>query len=403
MKGVQWQLPIAQASERQVSTPAATRAPGTSVQTEELDELRAQRDTKLQQLREAEKAYHAIEQQLSDRLEQERRFEYGFISASAGTYMERDSSTSPTPPSIFRLAVSNFRREFAALVRFLKGEPSSVAQIDDASHEETEHLRKQLNKLTLSNEKVWERERARPQVSAPMVTRVPYYILCWALDLMFYNRPIQRFWFLETVARMPYFSYLSMLHLYESLGWWRIGAKMRMVHAFEEWNEFHHLLMVEELGGDRQWSDRFFAFHAAIVYYWVLIALWMLSPAWAYNFSELIESHAVDTYSEFCDENESLLKELPAPRAAQVYYAPSNMYFDEFQSESPKGTRRPSSNTLYDVFCNIRDDEREHVKTMHACQKGIKPLFGPQARLFSYAAAFGSAIATAYVLWQTPN
>ena len=26
------------------------------------------------------------------------------------------------------------------------------------------------------------------------------------LDVIFENRPIQRFWFLETVARMPYFS-----------------------------------------------------------------------------------------------------------------------------------------------------------------------------------------------------
>lgn len=29
------------------------------------------------------------------------------------------------------------------------------------------------------------------------------------------HRPIARFWFLETVARMPYFSYISMLHFYE--------------------------------------------------------------------------------------------------------------------------------------------------------------------------------------------
>jgi ubiquinol oxidase len=41
---------------------------------------------------------------------------------------------------------------------------------------------------------------------------------------MYEGRPIQRFWLLETVARMPYFSYLSMLHLYETLGFWNIGA-----------------------------------------------------------------------------------------------------------------------------------------------------------------------------------
>ena len=35
----------------------------------------------------------------------------------------------------------------------------------------------------------------------------------------------------QVVARMPYFSYISMLHLYESLGWWRAGAELRRVSA----------------------------------------------------------------------------------------------------------------------------------------------------------------------------
>ena len=38
-----------------------------------------------------------------------------------------------------------------------------------------------------------------------------------------------RFWVLEVVARMPYFAYISMLHLYESLGWWRAAAELRRV------------------------------------------------------------------------------------------------------------------------------------------------------------------------------
>ena len=53
--------------------------------------------------------------------------------------------------------------------------------------------------------------------------------LCYVLDVIYDKRPIQRFWFLEMVARMPYFSYISMLHLYESLGWWRAGAELRRV------------------------------------------------------------------------------------------------------------------------------------------------------------------------------
>ena len=48
---------------------------------------------------------------------------------------------------------------------------------------------------------------------------------------------------------------------------------------------------MEALGGDQRWSDRALAQHAAVLYYWVLLVLWM-----AYNFSQLIEAHAVDTY-----------------------------------------------------------------------------------------------------------
>jgi len=53
------------------------------------------------------------------------------------------------------------------------------------------------------------------------------------------------------------------------------------------------------------------------VYYWVLNVLFLVSPRLAYNFSELIESHAVDTYSQFLEENEELLKKLPAPRVGE--------------------------------------------------------------------------------------
>lgn len=52
---------------------------------------------------------------------------------------------------------------------------------------------------------------------------------------------------------------------------------------------------METLGGDLLWWDRFLAYHSAIVYYWILVALFFVSPPLAYNFSELIEAHAVDT------------------------------------------------------------------------------------------------------------
>ncbi|CAI7780148.1 unnamed protein product [Closterium sp. NIES-54] len=315
------------------------------------------------------------------------------------------------PGNVFKLAFENFAREYAALRSNVLYEELSDVRTDNikrdgrqlalayagrflvstlkffdklltlydglpeikpppAMPEESEVLRKKLLQLTLSNEAVAKREEDRPQVEAPGWILLPYKLLCWMLDVIFYNRPIQRFWFLETVARMPYFSYISMLHLYETLGWWRIGAEVRKVHFAEEWNEMNHLKIMESLGGDRLWVDRFFAQHAAILYYWVLNFMFLISPRTAYNFSELIEAHAVDTYGEFVDENEELLKTLPPSPAAIAYYNSDDLYmFDEFQTSRVPESRRPKIESLYDVFCAIRDDEMEHVKTMSACQQ----------------------------------
>ena len=37
------------------------------------------------------------------------------------------------------------------------------------------------------------------------------------LDFLYRNRPAQRFWVLEVIARAPYFAFISVLHLRESL------------------------------------------------------------------------------------------------------------------------------------------------------------------------------------------
>jgi ubiquinol oxidase len=89
-------------------------------------------------------------------------------------------------------------------------------------------IRSKLGQLKLSNKAVWDREHAREAaglgVDTPWFVKGVYLSLCVFLDVAYDNRPLQRFWFLETVARMPYFSYITMLHLYESLGWWRAGG-----------------------------------------------------------------------------------------------------------------------------------------------------------------------------------
>lgn len=194
-------------------------------------------------------------------------------------------------------------------------------------------------------------------------------VLVFVINTVYRDRPIPRFYVLETVARVPYFSYLSVLHFYETLGLWR-QADWLKVHFAESWNELHHLLIMEQLGGDKVWVDRLLARSVALLYYWIITLLYLVHPKAAYHFMELVEGHAYNTYDKFLQENTDQLKAQAAPQIAIQYYRDGDLYmFDEFQTAQAPEHRRPAVNNLYDVFVNIRDDEQEHVKTMIACQK----------------------------------
>lgn len=289
-------------------------------------------------------------------------YDYGFSSKSTGSLIQGVSSVKGST-ALF-LAVDNFKRELNNIINVI------IEKSNNNQNSNEDEVGAKLKLLTLNNDAIWKRKEFRRDVSAPYIIKIPYLILCKLLDVLFEGRPINRFYFLETVARMPYFSYILMLHLYETLGWWRRSTEVKRIHFAEEYNEFHHLLIWESLGGDQEWYVRFFAQHCAVAYFFGLSILWIISPTLAYNFSELIESHAVDTYAQFAEENRELLESLSPPPIAKAYYEALDMYiFDEFQtataSENP---RRPIINTLYDVIINIRDDEKEHVNTMGQCQ-----------------------------------
>jgi ubiquinol oxidase len=189
------------------------------------------------------------------------------------------------------------------------------------------------------------------------------------VDVVYGNRSYARFYVLETIARVPYFSYLSVLHLYETLGFWR-RADLLKVHFAETWNELHHLLIMESLGGSRYWGDRFLAQHVAVAYYWVVVLLYMLSPMYAYYLMELIENHAYHTYDDYLNAHAAALKTQPAPQVAIEYYRDGDLYmFEEVQITTGGTFRHPQVDNLYDVFLNIREDECAHVKTMEALQE----------------------------------
>ncbi len=194
-------------------------------------------------------------------------------------------------------------------------------------------------------------------------------ILVFVMEKLYGEKPYPRFYVLETVARVPYFAYTSVLHLYETLGLWRKSDWMK-VHFAESWNELHHLLIMESLGGDSNWFDRLLARTSALIYYWILVVIYLFNPRAAYHFMQLVEQHAYHSYNNFLMAHTEELKAQPAPAIAVNYYRDGDLYmFDEFQTAQRLGVRRPPVDNLYDVFVAIRDDEKEHVKTMVACQK----------------------------------
>ncbi|GIL99273.1 hypothetical protein Vretimale_4432 [Volvox reticuliferus] len=264
--------------------------------------------------------------------------DYGFRSGAGRLYQE---GYGEVPKDVWELAKDNYFHELEQLRRAVRYPPSDVrppshpaakalhsaggalgaglASLDLALERakvlpqlqpppvlsaletrEFKEIRARLDQLRLSSDDVIRVEHDRiastGDMESPLWVKAPFYALCWLLDVMYDKKPIEKFWVLETVARIPYFAYISILHLYESLGFWRAGAELRKIHFAEEWNEMHHLQIMESLGGDRAWLDRFIAEHAAVFYYWVLIFFYLVSPRMAYNFMQRVELHAADTY-----------------------------------------------------------------------------------------------------------
>ena len=124
------------------------------------------------------------------------------------------------------------------------------------------------------------------------------------IDFLYRDLPIQRFWVLETIARAPYFAFLSVLHLRESLGL-RTDSHYYLMkeHFAQTVNETEHLIEMESRGGSNRWIDRFFAYHLVIIYYWILVVYYSAAPISAYHLNTGIEYHATETYLSYLWEH----------------------------------------------------------------------------------------------------
>ena len=120
------------------------------------------------------------------------------------------------------------------------------------------------------------------------------------IDYLYRGRHFQRFWVLEEIARAPYFAFLSVLHLRESLGLRGPEHLFLMKEHFEQTlNETEHLEYMEANGGNAYWIDRFFAYHLVLIYYWINVVYYWVAPVSAYHLSYEIEIHAATTYGKY--------------------------------------------------------------------------------------------------------
>ena len=125
-------------------------------------------------------------------------------------------------------------------------------------------------------------------------------VTIYILDFLYRGRDFQRFWVLEVIARAPYFSFISVLHFRESLGLrGEDHIYLMKEHFYQALNETEHLEEMETRGGNEFWIDRFFAKHLVLLYYWIMVAYYLIDPIDAYDINMKIEQHAYETYTKY--------------------------------------------------------------------------------------------------------
>ena len=136
-----------------------------------------------------------------------------------------------------------------------------------------------------------------------MMEKINCIVLDWTvtiLDFLYRGRDYQRFWVLEEIARAPYFAFMSVLHLRESMGLRGPDHLYLMKEHFAQTiNETEHLEYMESRGGNRYWVDRFVAKHLVLIYYWVNVVYYWVAPRSAYHLSYEVEIHASETYGKY--------------------------------------------------------------------------------------------------------
>ena len=185
-------------------------------------------------------------------------------------------------------------------------------------------------------------------------------IVIFLVGLIYRYDSYRRYFVLEVIARVPYFCYLSCLHLYQTLGS-HPALELMDLHYKENLNEEYHLMIMESLGGGDRWYDRWLASVIGFFYYFVNNILYLLAPESGYYLMQKIETEAAHSYNQILKLREKEFKSTKATGIALEYF----YSLDGRMTPTP---HKKEEISLYDVFSSIRDDEQVHVDDMLECE-----------------------------------
>ena len=161
---------------------------------------------------------------------------------------------------------------------------------------------------------------------------------------------------LEIIARTAYTAEESACHYLETIGLDQNGTIRETLELarYQDTNEqTHEDIFARDLGGLKNWGDRFLARHIAVVIYWVFAITTLIDHELAALLGEAVEVEAVKTYRRMLrEQSPEWLDQPAAPTATRYWEKPTSMW-------RVRGDHRPG--TMRDVVEAIVRDEADHV------------------------------------------
>jgi len=184
-----------------------------------------------------------------------------------------------------------------------------------------------------------------------IVPKILGFFLVGSGTLLYGKRPSYgKFKAIEVIARIPYQSWEVAAYTLVSAfhGNEKMAIQLCKTSAFSRFaqdNETMHVTVISHLARKKK-DHGLFRFTLipllfALVYFWAIYLLYMVSHKAALELNYLFETHAYKQYQQFLDENEEMLKQTPIMSD-----------FLDFYGRSAKSE--------YEFFESVRNDELIH-------------------------------------------